>query len=132
MQAGEGTKEAAIDGCGEGHSRVAEQDREQGGEGGPEDEDGRDLRRSHSVETLNKVGHDVCRWDGVTPGNYADDRDVHGQVQESDCRDREQDGARNDSFRLAYFARKETDVVIAAIVVHGDQGGAAQSEEKCA
>lgn len=141
VEAGEDTEEVAVGRGGVRDARVAEQKGEDAGEGGHHDEDGGDLGeemsdvraegggvgRFHEEGDHGPAGGEGLLGEEVLPGEYGKDGEVHGDIEGGyDC-DREEDGAGDGAARVLDLAAEEGDVVVAPVVVGGDEHGGGEA-----
>ena len=140
MEDGERAEVVPVAGGGVGHAGVAEQQREDGAEGGPDDERGHQAAGHAAKGGFRDVGHqlqaDGCAGSdvrGCIAPQIAHRRQrgqVHGYIKCGDKEDREQDGAGNGPLRTAHLSAKEADVVVAPITVGRQQRGLRQAAER--
>ncbi len=145
MKAREDAEEVTVGRGGVGDARVAEKEREDAAEGGDHDENGGD--------SAEQVGHSWAKAGGVSlfheerdhgaagghgllgdetlPGEYGEDGQVHGDVEDGHDRDRQQDGAGDSAAGVADLAAEQRDVVVAPVVIGGDEHGGGEAGEEC-
>ena len=128
MERVEGAKEVAVACGGPGNAGVAEQEREDAGKGAPEDERGEDAGGGGTEGDAGEVGDEGDASGGVGCGERAgaergQQGEVHGEIERGDDGEREQDGSGDGALRMAHFRAEEADVVVAPVVVAGDERG---------
>ena len=136
MDPGEDAEEGAVGGRRIRDARVAEQQREDRPERGPQHQERKRGREARPVDPLHedrddevrlrvrRIGHELAPWD------HADDRQVDGDVDDGDGEHADQDGARDDSAGVPHFVADVTDVVVAQVVVDAHARRRAETEEE--
>ena len=109
-----------VDGCCVGDAAVAQQEREQRGEGGPEHQRRYQSSRLASVELFDKFRCDEFRMHRFAPRDYGNDAERGEQVNASDPDHRVNDGTRDHALGISHLAADIADVVVAQQIVHRD------------
>ncbi len=135
VEAIEGAEEVAVAGSGPGDTGVTEEQGKDAGEGAPEDECGEDAGGSGTEGGAGQVGDEGDAARGVGTGQRGgvkrgQEREVHGEVKCGDDGKRNQDGAGDGALRIADLGAEEADVVVAPVVVAGDERGLSESRDK--
>lgn len=136
VEAGEDSEVVAIASGGVGNAGVAEEKGKDTGEGGPDDEQSGDFSGCGTVDALEEEGDDGEAGGGgraagqFPPGEDAEDADVHQQIQSGNDGDGEENGAGDVAAGVLHFSAKEADVVVAPVVIGGDEHGGAEAEEE--
>ncbi len=132
VEAAEGAEEVPIPRGREGHAGVAEQEREDRAESSPEDHHGHDEGRATAVDPLHELRDHELGRKHLPPGQDAQEREVQQEVRERTAEDGVEDRAGYDSPGIPDLVPDVADVVVAQVVVDGDQGGAPQPEHEAA
>ena len=136
MQLGIGAKKVSILRGGIGDARIAQHERKDGSEGRPHDEE----RAEHSPPcpkgALQQRGRNVIarliRTDLVQflPRQNTQNADVHDQIKRANNHDRNKDRAGNVALRALDLRAQKAHVVIAPVIVCGQQHGRAQAGDE--
>src|SRR6185437_11896315 len=136
MKLCEAAEEVAVVCCGVRHARVAEHQGKNGGEGGPHDEKCAEGGDPVAEGPLKSDGSNIeagfrgSSFIQFLPWDHAQNADVHDDVQHRHQQNGINHRARDVAFRLFDLAAKKADVVIAPVVIDGNQHSAAQACEK--
>ena len=128
----EGLEEVALDRGRERDARIAEEQREDRPERGPQDHQRDRHRRPPPVQPLHELRDHVLRVEHLPPGDHAEEREVEQEVPHRAPEDREEDRARDHARRVPDLVADVADVVVAQVVVDRDEGRAAQAEHEAA
>src|ERR1035437_3682380 len=124
MQLREHREEVSIPRRGEEDARIAERQREHGRERGPQDEAGDEARDRPPREHRDEIRDRGFRAHGLLHREHRHDAGVHEDVEDRHREDRDDDDARNRLRGLDDLLGEITHVVVAEVVVPGEDPGA--------
>ncbi len=123
VQGCERAEEVAIASGGPGDAGVAEQQREDAGKGAPKDKRGEDAGGGGTEGGMGEIGDHGDAIGGVecAGAERGQQGKVHGEIESGDQGEREQNGSGDGALRVANFRAEEADVVVAPVVIAGDE-----------
>src|ERR1700757_1176922 len=95
MHFGEDGEEVAVESGGIGHAGVAEEKREDRGEGDPENHPGDEVRSARAVESLDEEAGDEGSVLSFAPGDDAEQAGLHGEIKDGDAENGKENPARD-------------------------------------
>src|SRR5579862_8415513 len=109
---------------------ITQRHRKDTAESGDKDEASHHGSGAGSIEFANELGHDGMRNRRLAPRNDTNDYNAHHEVQNGNNQNRKYNRARNIFRRIFHLATEVRNVVVASVVVHGDQCRASETIEK--